>query len=163
MAKPGGPPRHRAELAHLSRVASLGVLSASLAHELNQPLGIILANGQAAQRLLRRDPPDLAELTAILEDIVAEDRRAGEIIQQLRALLQRGETRHQALDVHDCIEDVLRLTRSDLLTRGVQVERRFAPGLPAVQGDRVQLQQVFLNLVFNACGAIFHVTLPLPA
>lgn len=146
--------RHRNELARLSRVASLGVLSGSIAHELNQPLGIILTNAQAAQRLLRRGPPDLAELQAILDDIIGEDRRAGEVIRRLRALLQRGEIAHQFVDLEECIEEVLRLMRSDLMARHILVKPVFARNLPCIQGDRIQLQQIFLNLLVNACDAI---------
>jgi PAS domain S-box-containing protein len=146
--------QQRGQLAHLSRVASLGVLSGSLAHELNQPLGIILSNAQAAQRLLAREQPDLEEIRDILADIVSEDRRAGDVIKRLRALLQRGETHRQPVSVNDCLEEVLRLVRSDLVGRGVTVHCTLAAGLPAVMADHVQVQQVLLNLIVNACDAI---------
>lgn len=144
----------RNELTHLSRVASLGVLSGSLAHEINQPLGIILSNAQAAQRLLAREPPDLAEVREILSDIVSEDRRAGDVIKRLRTMLKREETSSRPVEVHEACEEVLRLVHSDLVGRGVAVERRFATGLPPVQADRIQLQQVLLNLIVNACDAM---------
>jgi len=146
--------RQRLELAHLARVASLSELSGSLAHELNQPLAIILANAQAAQRQLEREPPDLDEVRAILADIVAEDRRAGDVIRRLRGLLKRGEPERRLLALHEVAEGVLTLMRSELLGRGVELERRLAPDLPPVLGDRIPLEQVLLNLVLNACDAL---------
>jgi len=144
----------RNELFHLSRVASLGQLSSSLAHELNQPLGIILSNAQAAQHMLAADNPDIPELQEILADIVGEDLRAGEVITRLRALLQRGETRLLPVALNGVIEDVLHLLRSDLVARGVTVRTTLAEGLPDVAGDKVQLQQVVLNIITNACDAM---------
>lgn len=146
--------RQRAELAHLSRVASLSELSGSLAHELNQPLGIILSNAQAAQRLLAQQPPDLAEVRDILADIVAEDRRAGEVIKRLRALLKRGEPDFQPLSLNEVVTEVAALLRSDLLDRGVSLNLALREDLPLVRGDRIALQQVLLNLVNNACDAL---------
>lgn len=146
--------RQRNELAHLSRVATLGELSGSLAHELNQPLAIVLSNAQAAQRLLAQPVPDLAEVREILADIVSEDRRAGEVIKRLRALLKHGEANLQTLSLEQVAGEVLALMRSDLIDRGVTVERRFDPAVSAVSGDPVQLQQVLLNLMLNACDAM---------
>jgi two-component system sensor kinase FixL len=144
----------RNELAHLSRVATLSELSGSLAHELNQPLAIILTNAQAAQRLLAQQPPDLAEARDILADIVSEDQRAGEVIGRLRSLLKSGHTHVQPLSVNDIIEDVRRIARTDLVGRGVTVHLSVAETLPRVRGDRIQLQQVLLNLILNACDAM---------
>jgi len=146
--------RHRDELAHVTRVTTLSELSGSLAHELNQPLAIILANAQAAQRLLTQSPPDLAEVKDILTDIVDEDRRAGEVIRRLRALLKRGETKMLPVSFNEIATEVLHLTHADLIGRGVSVLRSFAQELPLVAGDRVQLQQVLLNLVLNAADAM---------
>ena len=146
--------RQRGELAHLSRVATLGELSGSLAHELNQPLAIILSNAQAAQRLLAQNPPDLNEVRDILDDIVIADRRAGEVIKRLRALLKRGEADRQRLDLTAVIDEVLVLTRSDLISRGVSVAQKRTAGLPFISGDHIPLQQVFLNLLTNACDAM---------
>lgn len=146
--------RQREELAHLSRVATVSELSSSLAHELNQPLAIILTNAQAAQRLLAQSPPDLAEARDILDDIVLEDQRAGEVIKRLRSLLKHGETSLQPLNLNEVIEEVLRLTRSDHIRRGITLHRAFTEDLPSVLGDRVQLQQVLLNLILNACDAM---------
>jgi two-component system, LuxR family, sensor kinase FixL len=146
--------QQRNELAHLSRVTTVSELSGSLAHELNQPLGIILSNAQAAQELLQQDPPMVAEVAEILTDIVAADRRASEIIQRLRALLKRGEASLHPLPLNDLIEEVLRLVRADLIGRGVFVVRNLAPDLPQVMGDQVQLQQLALNLILNAADAV---------
>ena len=146
--------QQREELAHLSRVAALSALSGSLAHELSQPLTSILSNAQAALRFMSRDPPDLADIRAILGDIVRVDRRAGEIIRRLRTLLRRGEVALQPVSVKDSLEELLRLTRSDLIARGVSVSNLATGDLPLAMTDRVQLQQVLLNLIVNACDAM---------
>jgi PAS domain S-box-containing protein len=146
--------RQHEELAHLSRVATVSELSGSLAHELNQPLAIILTNAQAAQRLLAQQPPDLAEAQEILADIVSEDQRAGEVIRRLRSLLKHGETSLQPLTVNGIVEEVLQLSRNSLIGHGITVHRTLAPNVPQVQGDHIQLQQVLLNLILNACDAM---------
>ena len=146
--------QQRSHMAHLSRVASLGELSGSLAHELNQPLGSILANAQAAKRLMDRNPPDLAELREILADIIAEDQRAGEVIARLKALLKHGESHHQPVDVEQCIDDTVALLGSELAARGIEVQREPCSPPPQVMADSVQLQQVLLNLIANACDAM---------
>ena len=144
----------RAELAHLSRVALLGELSAAFAHELNQPLAAIMANARAGQRLMGRKPPDITEVTNILEDIVADDRRAGEVIRRLQALLRRGELQLQPLDINDLVQEVVELIHSELIRREVLVQTKLTPELPRVPADRVQVQQVLMNLVVNACDAM---------
>jgi PAS domain S-box-containing protein len=144
----------RDNLMHLTRVSTLGALSGSLAHELNQPLGIILSNAQAAQELLAQQPPDVAEVQNILSDIVAADRRAGEVIARLRAMFRRGELSRQRLQLNQVIEEVLQISRADLLGRRVTVARELGDGLPPVAGDRVQLQQLVLNLLLNAADAM---------
>lgn len=146
--------RHRDELAHVTRVTTLSELSGSLAHELNQPLAIILANAQAAQRLMAQSPPDMEEIKDILSDIVDEDRRAGEVIQRLRALLKRGEIKMMPVSLNDIATEVLHLTHADLIGRGVTVTRDLSAELPRVSGDRVQLQQILLNLVLNGADAM---------
>jgi len=146
--------QRRDELTHLSRVAMLGELSASTAHELNQPLTAILTNAQAALRFLDRDSPELGEIRNIIEDIVADDQRAAEVIQRLRALFRRDALRCESLDVNRVTREALRLAHGDLVTRDVSVTLDLAPDLPTVAGDRVQLQQVLLNLILNACDAV---------
>jgi len=125
-----------------------------LAHELNQPLTAILSNAQAAQRLLAKTPVDLDEVREILADIGSEDKRAGNVINRLRALMKKGEAKLLPLDLNALAEDVLELTHSELVERNIAVKRRLAPGLPDIRGDRVQLQQVVLNLIMNACEAM---------
>lgn len=146
--------RQRDELAHLSRVKMLGELSGSLAHELNQPLTAILSNAQAAQRFIAQEVPDLGEVREILQDIVSDDKRAGDIIQGLRALLKKGEFRRDSLDLNEVVFEVLKLMHSDLLNAGVEVVTELADALPLVQGDRVQLQQILINLMVNGCEAM---------
>ena len=152
--------RQRNEMAHLSRVTMLGELSGSLAHELNLPLTAILSNAQAAQRILANSDADLTELREILNDIVTEDKRAGEVIRRLRLLLKKGEVQQHCLDINEVVEDVLKLMRSDLINQKVTVNCELARHLPTVTGDPVQLQQVLLNLVVNACDAMVDCNTP---
>lgn len=146
--------QQRGELAHLDRVTMLGELSASMAHELNQPLTAILSNAQAAQRFLAHDDVDLDEVRDILGDIVEQDHRAGEVIRRLRLLLRKGEVQKQSLDVNSVVLEVVNLLRSDLANQDVTARTELASALPNVTADRVQLQQVLLNLVMNACDAM---------
>ena len=144
----------RRELAHLMRVSILGELSGALAHELAQPLAAILANAQAAQSYLTRGPAGTAEVASILEDIVSDDLRAGEVISSLRKLLRKGEPEFREIGLNDLIREVLDLAESDLITKRVTVGLHLAADLPEIRGDRVQLQQVMLNLIVNACEAM---------
>lgn len=146
----------RSALAHLSRVAMLGELSGSIAHELNQPLAAILSNAQAAQRFLAVDVVDLQELREILKDIVEDDQRAGEIIRRLRNLFKKGEADHQHVDVNSLVMDAVRVVGSDLANNNILLHTELASDLPVVQGDRVQLLQVLTNLVLNASDALDH-------
>jgi PAS domain S-box-containing protein len=144
----------RAQLTHLTRVALLGQLSGAIAHELNQPLTAILSNAQAALHFLAANRAEPDELREILGDIVAENQRASEVIRRLRALFKRGETQFQSLDANDLVREALDLAHGDLAARNVDVATGLSPGLPAVRGDRVQVQQVLLNLLVNACEAM---------
>ena len=144
----------RDELAHLSRVALLAELSGSLAHELNQPLTAILSNAQAAQRFMAQQPPDLDEVRESLANIVESDKRAGEVIRRLRAMLRKEPAEFRPIDLNEIVQDVLRIVRSDLLNKSVDVHLDLHPGLPGGEGDRVQLQQVLLNLIVNASDAM---------
>ena len=152
--------RQRNEMAHLSRVTMLGELSGSLAHELNLPLTAILSNAQAAQRVLANGEVDLAELREILNEIVSEDKRAAEVIRRLRLLLKKGEVQWQSLCINEVVHDVLELMRSDLINQKVTVDCELPQNLPIVTGDPVQLQQVLLNLVVNACDAMANCAIP---
>ena len=149
--------QHRSELAHLSRVAMLGQLSGSIAHELNQPLTAILSNAQAALRFLKADAADLEEIREILVDIVADDQRAGDVILRLRALFERGEAQQESLDLNELIREVLRLLHSEFVSRNISTETELGAHLPPARGDRVQLQQLVLNLAINACEAMADV------
>ena len=146
--------RLRQDLTHIGRVSAIGELTASLAHELNQPLTAILNNAQAAQLLLGAKVVDLETIGQILDDIVADDKRAANVIHGLRALLKRGDPEHASLDLNDVIREVTRLVTSDAIVRGVPIGLELATDLPRVRGDRIQLQQVVLNLVLNGLEAM---------
>lgn len=150
--------RQRQELAHMTRVATMGELTASLAHEINQPLAAILTNAQAAQRLLANGATDLAEIREILDDIATADQHAGEVIRRMRALLRKGVSEPTVLDVNGLVTEVVGLVRGELILQNVELALDLLPGLPHVHGDRVQLQQVLLNLVVNAVDAMKEVT-----
>ena len=144
----------RAELAHMTRISTMGELAASLAHELNQPLTAILSNAQAAQRFLAAEPADLSEVREILADIVEDDTRAGEVIRRMRRLVKKEELEFTPLDMGAVIADVVLLAHSDALLRNIRVSHEIDPHLRQVRGDRVQLQQVLLNLLLNAFDAM---------
>jgi PAS domain S-box-containing protein len=145
---------HRQQLAHLGRAAVLGQLSGALAHELNQPLTSIRGNAEAGLRLLANGVHDMTEFREILQDIVQDDERAAQVIQRLRGLLHKGEIQAQPLDLNAIVQQVLEFARSDLISRNVSVEISFEPRVAHVRADRVQMQQVLLNLVINACEAM---------
>jgi two-component system sensor kinase FixL len=146
--------RSRQELAHVSRVSTVGEMTASLAHQLNQPLAAIMTNAQVAQRMLGVDPPDLSEVRAILHDIVKDDRRASDVIQRLRTLLRKGEPEMSAIDLKMIIREVVDLISSEAIIRNTAVTLDFDREPMIVRGDRVQLQQVILNLLHNAMEAM---------
>ncbi|RKP43626.1 PAS domain S-box protein [Trinickia fusca] len=146
--------RNRQELAHLTRICALGELAGSLAHELNQPLTAILSNSQAAQRFMEAEPIDVSEVQETLKDIVADNCRASEIIRKMRALVRKGDVELQPLDVGSVVRDVVMLVHSDAVVRGIRTRVDIAADLPAVHGDKVQLQQVVLNLLLNAFDAV---------
>jgi PAS domain S-box-containing protein len=146
--------RQRAELAHVARVSLMGELAASLAHELNQPLTAILSNAQAALRFMSGKQVDLEEVREILEDIVKDNSRAGEVIRRMRALVKKEELEFQTLDLRSLIADVVLLVHSDAVLQNVRISLDLPDSLPSIQGDRVQLQQVLLNLLLNAFDAM---------
>ena len=146
--------RLRQDLTHIGRVSALGELTASLAHELSQPLTAILSNAQTAQRLVAAEVVDLESVREILSDIVADDKRATAVINGLRALIKKGEPELVPLDLNAIVGEVAWLLRSDTILRNVSMSLELAPDLPRVRGDRVQLQQVVLNLVLNGLEAM---------
>jgi PAS domain S-box-containing protein len=144
----------RQQLAHLGRAAVLGELSGAFAHELAQPLTSILGNAEAALQLLPPDNPALREIQDMLRDIIKDDVRAAEVIQRLRSMLARGEIQRRPVDLNQVVRDVLALARSDLITRNVTVVTHLDSQATLVLADPVQLQQVLLNLIVNACEAM---------
>jgi signal transduction histidine kinase len=146
--------RLRQELAHIGRVSAMGELTASLAHELNQPLTAILNNAQVAQRDLETGAPNIERLRDIVADIIADDKRAAAVIRRLRALVGKGALEYAPLDINDVVAEVAQLVRNDVVLRNVSMTVDLAPGLPSVRADRVQLQQVVLNMVLNGLEAM---------
>jgi two-component system sensor kinase FixL len=144
----------RHDLGHINRVATIGELTTSLAHELNQPLTAILSNAQAAERVLEADPVDLGEVRDILTDIVEDDKRASAVIHRLRGLLRKDSLEFTDLDVNELVGEVAGLVSGDVALRHLSLRLDLAPRLPRVRGDRVQLQQVVLNLVLNGLDAM---------
>jgi signal transduction histidine kinase len=147
----------RLELAHASRLTLVGELTASIAHEINQPLGAILSNADAAEMLLESSPPALGQVREILGDIRNDDLRASEVIRRLRALLRKREMESQPVDLNEVTSDVMLLVRPESRSRSVLLEFAPADDLPLVRGDKVHLQQVVLNLVFNGMEAMADV------
>src|SRR5204862_2087193 len=144
----------RTALRYMTRVSTLGQLSASIAHQLNQPLAAILGNAEAARKMLGRESVDLAELREICDDIVSDDNRAAEIIRRLGALYKRGDMKTELLDLNELIRETLDLLRTELLVRHLAPVTELAPGLPMIEAERVQLQQVLLSLFLNAADAM---------
>ena len=132
----------------------MGELAATLAHELNQPMAAILSNAQAAIRFLDRPQPDLVEIREILQEIAEEDARAGEVIRRMRSLVRKERASLQTLDLNATVHEVVGLLRSDAMMRKVVIDLQLDPDLPPVSGDRIQLQQVVMNLLLNAFDAI---------
>jgi two-component system, LuxR family, sensor kinase FixL len=146
--------QRREELSHMTRVATMGELTASLAHEINQPLAAILSNAQAAQRLMAMEEKDWEEINEILADIAEDDLRAGEVIRRMRTLLRKGESYPTLLDVNDLVADVLGLVRGEMILHNISLSLELSPQPLLAHGDRIQLQQVLLNLVVNALDAM---------
>jgi PAS domain S-box-containing protein len=144
----------RKELTHLMRVASLGGLSGGIAHELSQPLASILANAQAAQVMLTKREPDLPAISEILEEIIQDDHRAGQVIHHLRKLLQKGERSEAIIGLNELIESTLRLLHFELTSRNIKLDTDLRAGLSPISGDPVELQQVLINLIMNAIEAM---------
>jgi C4-dicarboxylate-specific signal transduction histidine kinase len=142
------------ELAHVSRVTTMGELAASIAHEVNQPLAGMLTNANASLRWLARDLPDLGEAREAIRRIVRDGSRAGDVISRMRALFKKAPTAKGPVDINEVIQEVLILTRTELQKNRVSLRTQFANDLPIVIGDKIQLQQVILNLVLNGIEAM---------
>jgi PAS domain S-box-containing protein len=142
------------ELAHANRVATMGQLTASIAHEVNQPLAAAVTNAQAALRWLDGRPPDLKEARQALARIVRDGNRAGEVIGRIRALIKKAPPRKDALAINEVIREVIELTHGEAVKNGISAQTQLAEGLPLIEGDRVELQQVILNLIINAVEAM---------
>jgi PAS domain S-box-containing protein len=146
--------RQRDELTHVARVTTMGEMTASLAHDLNQPLGAILSNAEAAELLLAAEPPAIEEVRAILSDIAKDGRRGAQVIRRMRVLFRKEALELQPQDLNDLIQDVVRLAESEARTRDVTVALDLDPILPSVRGDRIHLQQAVLNLMLNGMEAM---------
>jgi C4-dicarboxylate-specific signal transduction histidine kinase len=150
--------KSQAELAHITRVTTMGELAASIAHEVNQPLSAIVNNGSACLRWLASGEPNLDEARDAARRIIRDGNRAGEVITRIRMLLRKTDTEKTRLDINQTIREVVALTRNEATGKGVAIRMELAAGLPPVQGDRVQLQQVILNLIMNGIEAMASVT-----
>jgi C4-dicarboxylate-specific signal transduction histidine kinase len=142
------------ELAHVNRVTMMGQLAASIAHEINQPVAASVTNAHAALRWLDAEPPDLYETRQAVAAIVKDGYRVGEIINRIRGLIKGAPSRNDRLDINEPILEVIALIRSEVQRNGVSLLTRLAEGLPLVRGDRIELQQVMLNLIVNAVEAM---------
>jgi PAS domain S-box-containing protein len=142
------------ELAHANRVATMGHLTASIAHEINQPIGAAITYANAALNWLGRETPNLEEVRRALGLIVEAGIRAGDVIDRIRALVKKAPPRKDRVEINEAIREVVELTRPEMVENAISVQMQLAESLPAVQGDRVQVQQVILNLVINAIEAM---------
>ena len=144
----------REELAHVTRIGIMAELTSSLAHEINQPLTAIQSNAAAARRFLSASEPDMIEVRQILDDIISDNTRAGNIIRKIRSFLKRESVPFEATDVNDLVADALSLLRAEALLPELVIITEFAEGLPQVSADRIQLQQVIINLILNGTAAM---------
>jgi PAS domain S-box-containing protein len=143
-----------AALARVNRVTTLGVLTASIAHEVNQPLGAITTSAAACTRWLAAQPPDMEKARSALQRIVADGRRAGQVVDRIRALVNRQAPRRDRVDLNEAIREVIALTRDEMRRNAITLEKSLAPDVLLIEGDRIQLQQVVLNLIVNAIEAM---------
>jgi C4-dicarboxylate-specific signal transduction histidine kinase len=142
------------EVAHANRVATMGQLTASIAHEVNQPIAAAVTNAQAALRWLAARPPNLEEVQQALDHIVKDGNRAGDVIGRIRELIKKAPPRKDGVDINEAIREVIELSRGEVAKNGASVQTALGEGLPLIEGDRVQLQQVALNLIVNAVQAM---------
>jgi two-component system sensor kinase FixL len=153
--------RDRAELSHLSRVALMGEMSASIAHELNQPLAGILSNAAAGQRFIDKGDVDLREISELLGDIIADGRRASDVMRGIRGMVKKEQVSRRAVDLNEVVMDAVHMLSPDAVLRSCQMETSLDESLSAIEGDPVQLQQVLLNLVINAFDAMRDTPVPM--
>jgi len=146
--------RHREELGHMSRLAAMGELTASIAHELNQPLSGIASNASAGQRFIDRGDIDLRELRDLLGDITDDARRAGDVIRDIQGMVRKGVSARQAVNLNDLVIKVVRMVNPNAMLQSCELGTFLDQDLPTVEGDPVQLQQVLLNLIINALDAM---------
>jgi len=146
--------KQRQELIHVTRLGTLGQLASSIAHEINQPLTAILSNAQAGQRFLSQKKPNLDELREILKDITDDDKRAGEVIRKMRSLIKKKEFEFEKLDINNLIRETIPLLHGYVMKKNKKIRVQAEPDLPSIDGDRVQLQQVLLNLITNGVDAM---------
>jgi PAS domain S-box-containing protein len=146
--------QHREEVSHLSRVAAMGEMAASIAHELNQPLSGITSNASAGQRFIDRGDVDLRELRDLLGDIMADGRRAGDVIRGIQSMVKKGVPNRHRVNLNDLVINVARMVNPNAMLQSCEVETLLEPNLPMVEADPIQLQQVLLNLVINALDAM---------
>ena len=146
--------RLQEELAHLNRVGMLSALTGALAHEINQPLAAVRINTEAAQRLLAVRPSSISELRDTLNEIQSDNRRAGDVLERVRALLKKDATTYEEVEINSTVSDVVKLMHGSAAKRGILIDMELAPAPLCVWGDRVQIQQVVLNLLMNACDAV---------
>jgi two-component system sensor kinase FixL len=144
----------REELAHFGRVSLVEALTGSLAHEINQPLTAVMANTEAALRLMTAQPPRWHELRETLNEVLADNRRAGDVLQRMRTLLKKGATRYEPIELNGIVREVVKVVQTYVTGRQIAFDIELASDLPAVMGDRVQVQQVLLNLLMNAFDAV---------
>jgi C4-dicarboxylate-specific signal transduction histidine kinase len=146
-----------AELAHANRVATMGQLAASIAHEVNQPIAALLTNAETAVRWLARQPPNLEKARASIDRIISDGKRTADIVSRIRDFSKKAPAQKEDLDINEAILEIMILTRATISEHGVLVTMQLLDGLPHISGDRVQLQQVILNLIMNAIEAMSEV------
>jgi C4-dicarboxylate-specific signal transduction histidine kinase len=145
---------NREEIAHLSRVALMGEIAVSLAHELTQPLTAIMSNADVGRRLLRRNPPDLQEFRQLLTDVKADVRRAGDVVHGIRRMVKKGKTVRIPINLNEVVTGILRILNPEALLNSCELKTALEPNLPMVDGDPVELQQVLVNLIVNSIEAM---------
>jgi len=146
--------RLRTELARMDRVSMMGVLTAGIAHEINQPLAAILSNAQAALRFMNKDPQELKEVKEALRDIISDDKRAGEMVHSIRNIVGRDDQKLEEVDLNETVREILPLVKSEALNRKIVISEDLQFDIPPLYCDRIQIQQVILNLVMNALEAL---------